>query len=399
MRRPVPQAYDAFLQGWEHYRQQTPEDTAKAIAFLKQAITFDPGYGRAYAALVAAHWRIVSLHWQIAVGVEWLRAYEQLNANLAKALEHPSPLAYSVSAEWLTRQGRSEEALAQIDRALALAPNEADIHVSKARNLNVIGRAEEAEKSIRLAMRLNPHHGPDYLVVLGQALLHQQRYAEAVGFMERAVDLQPGNRQHYVTLAIIYGQLGRTEDARRMVDKYGAIDPQSPPLTVQDVSFWWYGNIFEYDETYRERLREGLRKAGVAEGAGTDVKYADFKRLIHSNAGEYEVSGVTKIDAAQAKVLHDKGALFIDVRNPVEYGLGHILRPETSTCPRPCHTKASPDWPVRGMRSYSPASASTAPTQPMLAQRQCFGAIGVLIISRADFRRGGPVETSSPGTL
>lgn len=320
----VPRAYDAFLQGWDHYRRMTTEDTAKAIDFFKQAIALDPGYSRAYAGLAAAYWKIVSVHWQLAVGVGWLRSYEGLNANLARALEQPTPLAYSVSAEWLARQGRSEEALAQIDRALALGPNEADTHVSRARILNVTGRAAEAEKAVRLAMRLNPYYGPDYLTVLGQALLHQERYEEAAEFMERAANQQPNIGQHLVSLAIIYGHLGRTKDAETTVKKYNEMEEGFPPLTVQDVAFWWYGNIFAYDEVYRERLQEGLRKAGVPEGAGTDIKYADFKRMIHDSAGEYDVDGAIKIDAAKAAELHARGVVFVDVRNPVEFGLGHI---------------------------------------------------------------------------
>jgi rhodanese-related sulfurtransferase len=73
--------------------------------------------------------------------------------------------------------------------------------------------------------------------------------------------------------------------------------------------------------------REGFfyqGKAGVPEGAGTDIKYADFKRLIHDSAGEYDVDGATKIDAARAKALHTRDVVFIDVRNPKEFGLGRI---------------------------------------------------------------------------
>ena len=320
----MPQAYDAFLQGWDHYRRTTTEDTAKAIDFFKQAIALDPDYSRAYAGLAAAYWRIVSVHWQLAVGVGWLRSYEGLNANLAKALAKPTPLAYSVSAEWLARQGRSEEALAQIDRAVALAPNEADTHVSRARILNVNGRAEEAEKAVRLAMRLNPYYGPDYLTVLGQALLHQQRYEEAAEFVERAIKQQPKIGDHLVTLAVIYGHLGRTKDAEATVKSYNEMDKRFPPLNVQDVAFWWYGNIFEYDEAYRARLQEGLRKAGVPEGAGADIKYVDFKRMIHSRSGEYDVDGITKIDVKKAKELHERGVVFVDVRNPIEFDLGHM---------------------------------------------------------------------------
>jgi TolB-like protein/Flp pilus assembly protein TadD len=194
----VPEAYDAFLQGWEYYRRQTTKDTAKdtakAITYLEKAVKLDPAYGRAYAGLAAAYWSFVTSGWQSAVGIGWQRSYDGLNENLAKALEHPTPLAYSVSAEWLSRQGRNEEALAQIERALALGPNEADTHVSSARILIANGRAEEAEKAVRLAMRLNPHYEPDYLSVLGQALFLQERYGEAAAFVERAVDRQRDRR-------------------------------------------------------------------------------------------------------------------------------------------------------------------------------------------------------------
>src|SRR4029077_15250002 len=250
----------------EYYRRQTTKDTAKdtakAITYFEQAIKLDPRYGRAYAGLAAAYWSFVTSGWQSAVGIEWQRSYDGLNENLAKALEHPTPLAYSVSAEWLSRQGRNEEALAQIERALALGPNEADTHVSSARILIANGRAEEAEKAVRLAMRLNPHYEPDYLSVLGQALFLQERYGEAAAFVERAVNRQPDRDEDYKTLAAIYGFLGRVKDAEAAVKKYNDINvpPGYPPLTVQETGFWWYGNIFSYDEVYRARLLAGLRK-------------------------------------------------------------------------------------------------------------------------------------------
>jgi adenylate cyclase len=69
---------------------------------------------------------------------------------------------------------------------------------------------------------------------------------------------------------------------------------------------------------------DGLRKAGVPEGAGSDIKYADLKRLIHDKAGEYVVDGATKIDAAEAKALHARDVVFVDVREGNEFRPGHI---------------------------------------------------------------------------
>jgi len=136
--------------------------------------------------------------------------------------------------------------------------------------------------------------------------------------------MQPDLADHYVTLAIIYGYLGRGRDADAAVKKYQELAIGYPPLTVQAVAYWWYGQIFAYDEVYRERLMAGLRKAGVPEGAGTDIEYRDLKRLIHDSAGEYFVEGTTKIDVGTAKALHARNVVFIDVRESVEFGPGHI---------------------------------------------------------------------------
>ena len=40
--------------------------------------------------------------------------------------------------------------------------------------------------------------------------------------------------------------------------------------------------IFNYDDGYRERMVQGLRKAGVPEGAGSELPLAEYKRLIPS---------------------------------------------------------------------------------------------------------------------
>lgn len=320
------EAYDLFLQGWKQYRTETVDGNGKAIALFEQAAQVDPGYARAYAALAAAYWRIVTSGWQAAAGIEWERSYQELHENLAIALGSPTALAFSVSAEVLARQGQHQEALAQIERALALAPNDPEANLSKARILNAIGRAEDAERAVRQAMRVDPLYGPDTLSVLGRALLHQERYAEAAEVFDQVVRRQPDRSQDYVSLVVANGHLGRGEQAAAALDAYNRICTKGgfQPLTVEEVGYWWYGNIFEYDEVYRERLREGLRAAGVPEGAGTDVGYAELKRMISDRAGEYGVAGAATIDAATAKRLHDQGAVFVDVRQPPHFAGGHI---------------------------------------------------------------------------
>ncbi len=176
-------------------------------------------------------------------------------------------------------------------------------------------------------MRLDPQYAPDNLRVLALALFHQERYVDAVDTLKRVLSQQSDVGEDYATLVSSFGHLGQSEEVPATIDKYNAIAIPAgfDPLTVQEMGWWWYGDIFDYDDAYRERLQEGLRKAGVPEGAGTDLSRDEYLRFIVKSGGEYNVEGATKIDAATAKALLDRGSvIFVDVRAPVVFDHGHI---------------------------------------------------------------------------
>ncbi|MXN67394.1 guanylyl cyclase [Stappia sp. GBMRC 2046] len=322
-----PQAYDALLQGLDRLRQDTEEGTLAAITFFEKAIDLDADYGRAYAALAAAHWRIASSSWFAAAEGGFSRSWEKLNEYLEKAMAADTALGHATMAEVFAQEGRFDEAFVQINRAMAIAPNESDNFISKAKILNAKGRAAEAEVAARWAMRLDPRYSPEYLRVLARSLFHQKRYEEAIQTLQRVVSQQSDVIEDYATLASSFGHLGRMEEVPAMAEKYNeiAVPAGYDPLTVQELGWWWYGDIFDYDNGYREHLQEGLRKAGIPEGAGTDLSRQDYVRFISKVDGEYEVRGARKVDAAAAKDLFDEGsAKFIDVRSTTDHGWGYI---------------------------------------------------------------------------
>ena len=321
-----PQAYDAFLQGWAHYRLGPEDENDKAIALFEQAIALDPDYGRAYAALAAASWRIVQSTWESTTEGGYQRAYDRMQAALAKAMRQPNALAHAVSAEVLSKQGRYEEAFAEIGRAMAIAPNDPDNYLRKARILNATGRAAEAEESVRWAMRLDPLYSPDHLRALAISLFHQQRYEEAVDTLERLLALQP-EVDDYITLIASLGHLGRKDGVPEAIKTFNELVVAAGynSITVQMYGgWWWYGDLFNYDPAYRDRLKEGLRKAGVPEGAGTDIPYEKYSQLLQKSEGYFNVTGATTIDHKQAKTLHDRGVKVVDVRAAKGFAGGHV---------------------------------------------------------------------------
>ena len=153
-------------------------------------------------------------------------------------------------------------------------------------------------------MRLNPHYRPDYLRILAQSLFNQQRHEEAAEVAERVVKRRQDIGDDYLTLVAIYGHLGRIEDAAAAAAKwneaYLAIG-YTTPLSVQEASYWWYGDMYSYHGAYREHLQEGVRKAGVREGAGTDLAYDEYRSLISKDNG---VSVTSAVPTTSISALH-----------------------------------------------------------------------------------------------
>ncbi|MBZ7922270.1 tetratricopeptide repeat protein [Ensifer adhaerens] len=318
-----PQAYDTLLRGWEHLRRDSEAETVAASAFFQKAIILDPDYSRAYASLAAANWRASILSWDFS---RREAASRNLARNLAKAMERPTPLAYAVSAQVLAQQGRYDEAFAAIDRAMKLAPNDPDNHVGMARILNATGRAPEAEQEARLAMRFDPHPARATLRMLAVSLFSQGKYDEAADAFERVIGKRSDLLGDYATLISAYGQLGRTGDIQGLTDQYNKLAASSlgDPLTVQESAYDWYGSAFSYHRPYIALLQEGLRKAGLPEGAGTDLAFDDYAKLMTMAKGELSVERTIKVDVAEVKALLARGVTFIDVRAPLTYDNGHL---------------------------------------------------------------------------
>jgi len=320
-----PEAYMAALRGWDHYHRQTSEDSIKAVTFFEQAVELDPGYSRAYAGLGRAYWNKSNYWWS--AGTPWQVTVNLAKSNLAMALREPTADALALSAEINVRLGRQVQALNDIDRAIALGPSVADNTIVKAGILNAVGRAEEAEVLARRAMRLDPHFKPAYARVLGHSLLHQERYAAAVKYLEMAASREGKNPYDFVSLAVAYGYLERLKDASVAIDNYHKLNLElgySTPLTVQESDKWWYGDMFDYDKTYKERLLEGLRKAGVPEGPTQSQEDFDYRLLMSRDAEILSVEGVATIDVDTAKELWEGGVTFVDVRDRLAFDAGRV---------------------------------------------------------------------------
>ncbi|MFB0505403.1 MAG: adenylate/guanylate cyclase domain-containing protein [Thermodesulfobacteriota bacterium] len=247
-------AYDAFLQGREHYNLHTRKDMAKAVASLKKAIELDPNYGRAHAMLAVAYSASANRGWARDLG--WSNADSLAEKHLRLAMENPTASAYRAAAWIHGWKAEHEEAIAEAERAISLEPNNAHSYHAMGGALIYAGRSKEAIDSYKKAMRLNPHYPAQYLWFLGLAQFCVGQLEEAATSFERARKRNP--RLAVWPLAATYAHLGREQEAADMLAEYMKRRGSKRP-TVK-----WLLKFFPFkDPKDVDRFTAGLRKAGL----------------------------------------------------------------------------------------------------------------------------------------
>jgi TolB-like protein len=267
------EAYDAFLQGWQHYLHRTPKDFAQALNYFKKAIELDSNYGRAYAAMALTYWRGAGIGWAKKMGISYPEARIRARHYLEMAMKNPTPTAHRVAADLAFNRRHEQEALAEAKQALALDPNNSENHLMMARVMNMLGKPEAAIASAQRAMLLNPRDKAFPLGNICSAHFLMGQYKDAVIFCEKALENNPKASSIAACLAASYGQLGREPEARAALERYIKGWGRAPGLPAV-MYFFPFKNPEQGD-----RFAEGLLKAGLQGKPGGYYKISENLRL------------------------------------------------------------------------------------------------------------------------
>src|SRR5262249_32875865 len=140
-------------EGWSLYLRYNAKDTAAAITSLKKAVELDPEYGRAYAALALAYFRVADSLWFKEVGIVPDDHMSEAYNYVEQAKKHPTSLSYTVQALRDAYQGRTEDARRDAGRAIALDPNDPEAHIAMAWALTTSGEPIEALNFVSTAFQ------------------------------------------------------------------------------------------------------------------------------------------------------------------------------------------------------------------------------------------------------
>jgi TolB-like protein/DNA-binding winged helix-turn-helix (wHTH) protein/cytochrome c-type biogenesis protein CcmH/NrfG len=246
------EAYDYVLRARPAVQRPTRANNAEARALLRRAIGLDPNYAAAYAALAETYHIAASLGWA-ELPTAFLGRAEEL-ATKALTLDHSEVRARIILGRIHILHQRYKQAEEEIERAIAINPNDAHSLAGRGNILMWLGQTDAAIESLEQAQRIDPELNAIDRFALSIAYYSKRRYDAAIEQAELNLRKTDGAHFSRVVLAAAYAQQDQPEDAARVVAMVRRTDPQFDPQT--------FGSKF-LNPADLEHLREGFRKAGL----------------------------------------------------------------------------------------------------------------------------------------
>jgi TolB-like protein len=263
-RSPHPNSMDLYLQGRDWWNKGlTPEYMTRARHFFEQAVALDPRNIDALVglALIDASVAVALMtdNWQA------LSAAAEANITTALSLAPNHAFAHLVLALIQLYTNRSEEGIAECERALALDHNLAMAHGLIGWAKYLMGRGAETEVHVNEAFRLSPrdNFAHRWLVWVGFAKAQLNNDTEAVIWLRRGLEANRNYSVAHFHLASALARLGELNQARAVVQTGLTLDPNFTIRRFRTTNRWSDNPVFL---TGRERIVEGMRLAGVPEG-------------------------------------------------------------------------------------------------------------------------------------
>ena len=283
----VIEAHDAFLKGWTHYLQSTPNDLVTAAGHFKEAIALDADYGRAHAALALTYWLASQRFWGIEFGFNWKWTRLQMIRHLEKALKSSSIIAHRLASSVYIDQRRYAESIAAARRAIELGPNSAEAYRALAYVLVMNGQPAEAREKVDKAWRLDPRAAGQHFFLLGLIAFAEGNVEQAAGLIERARKHVEHAQSFLPPLIAAYMDLGRTDEGRALAEIYSDWFPTFTTDLRHIMYFWPFR-----DKAVAARLADGLLLAGIPGKSGGYYNLSDEHRLTGPEiAGLFKKSG------------------------------------------------------------------------------------------------------------
>ena len=244
-------AMEAYFLGRQAMTKRTSASLATAERHFRSALDLDPDYALAYVGLANTYYLQSGYSGQPekeALSKPLVEKALAINDRLGEAYtalarDNDDPATaemlyrkgielapgYVSGHHWygtfLIAEGRTTEALIELETAARLDPLSGIVKYSVGSALEGLGRFDEAREQYEAALRIDPGFALGYHALGLHDWFVRGRLDEAIVQTRKAADLDPGNPLYPSFVAIIWSELGGRKEADRWFDRARIISP------------------------------------------------------------------------------------------------------------------------------------------------------------------------------
>jgi tetratricopeptide (TPR) repeat protein len=249
----------------------TKQGLAEAEVLFNKALALDPQLARAYVGLAYVHTYLIDLG--LAASVDEALSNMMAAAEKAVALDPDDGQAHVVLGYAFTYHRKPEQAAAELARAEALAPSNADVLVNIAWVLPIFGESARGVTLAERAVKLNPHYPNWYNQGVSLAYFYGEQYEASVKY--RLLVKEP-YALDYAYLAIAYAYLDRAGDSQAAAANVARLDPTW-------IAERYLSEAGGFADKEAELFVNGARKAGLPACVSAD-KLTAIPKLVRAKS-------------------------------------------------------------------------------------------------------------------
>ncbi len=233
-----------------------------ALTLAREAVELDPTYAGAHACVASVLLQRVLNGISLAANED--RAEALAAVERAAELAPNDPTVLRTLGNVQSNCGEHAQAVAALRRAVDIAPFDFHSWGRLGRTLAYGGNEEELREGHAILDRIlasAPNHPmvPYWLYFKANACASGDRFEDAERFARKSLELQPGYAGAWVALANALGHQGRTEEARQAMDRARRVNPDmTPEHLAEQIRI-----TASRREESAEKSLAGLRMAGL----------------------------------------------------------------------------------------------------------------------------------------
>jgi serine/threonine protein kinase/tetratricopeptide (TPR) repeat protein len=285
-------SYDFYLRGRNALRVNDSKSIQTALDFFNQAVKQDPKFALAYTGVAQASLRMYGLTNDGFWTQKALAAAQQ-----GLQLNDKLPEVHSTLGSVYRATGKYSEAIAELNRAQALAPNSDEVYWRLGTVYLSKGDMPHAIEAYQKAVQLNPYYWVNENS-LGAAYFQMGDYDKALEAFKQVATLEPDVNAGYENSGNVLVQQGKYSEAIPYLQRALQIEPNAGAYSNIGTAYFYLKQYAESAQAFEKAVGLNANDTQLAVNLGdayramgqTDKAHGSYQRAISAGYKELQTN-------------------------------------------------------------------------------------------------------------